>query len=292
MNWLHALILGIVEGITEFLPVSSTGHLNIVEKLLGHDIASVGMTAFTAIIQVGAILAAVVFFWGDIVRIVRVWFAGLLGPAARRAQARRNPDYTLGWGIILGSLPVAVVGLLFKSFIEVTARSLWVIAGALIIWSVVMWFADRAADGPQGASHATTGKAMEEVSVKDALIIGAFQALAPVFPGISRSGATISAGLFLHYDRVTATRLSFFMGIPALLAAGLLEAVTAASDISATVGWTATLLATVVSGLVAYATIAWLLRFVSSNRFTSFLFYRVALGLVIIVLVLTQTVAA
>ena len=278
MNWLHAILLGIVEGITEFLPVSSTGHLNIVEKLLGYKIDDVGMTAFTAVIQVGAILAAVVYFWRDIVRIVTAWFKGLANK-----EARQDPDYTLGWGVILGSIPVAVIGLLFKDFIEVTARSLWVIAGALIIWSAVMWLADTRTDLDKG---------MRDVSIKDALIIGLFQALAPVFPGISRSGATISAGLFLRFDRVTATRLSFFLGIPALLAAGALEAVTAAGDISATVGWGPTLVATVVSGVVAYATIAWLLRFVSSNKFTSFLVYRVLLGLIIIALVSAGTIAA
>ena len=178
---------------------------------------------------------------------------------------------------------MAVIGLLFKDFIEVTARSLWVIAGALIIWSAVMWLADTRTDLDKG---------MRDVSIKDALVIGLFQALAPVFPGISRSGATISAGLFLRFDRVTATRLSFFLGIPALLAAGALEAVTAAGDISATVGWGPTLVATVVSGVVAYATIAWLLKFVSSNKFTSFLVYRVLLGAVIIALVSAGTIAA
>lgn len=315
MNWLHAVLLGIVEGITEFLPVSSTGHLNIVEKLLGYDIDSVGMTAFTAVIQVGAILAAVVYFWADIVRIVRAWFAGLA-----RAERRSDPNYRLGWGIILGSVPVAVVGLTLKDFIEVTSRSLWVIAGALIAWSAVMWLADRHSEGtsapvraraaggrdgagddgaartaPHGEAGGVAGrqvKGMSQVRVRDALVIGCFQALAPVLPGISRSGATISAGLFLHFDRVTATRLSFYMGIPALLAAGALEAVTAAGDIAATVGWGATALATVVSGVVAYATIAWLLRFVSSNRFTGFLVYRVALGVVIIALVAGGLVTA
>ena len=288
MSWLHAVILGIVEGITEFLPVSSTGHLNIVEKLLGYDIDGKGITAFTAVIQIGAILAAVIYFWSDIVRIVTAWFKGL-----RSKSARSNPDYTLGWGIILGSIPVAAVGLVLKDFIEVTARSLWVIAGALIIWSVVMWFADQQSDAPAGATHASVGKDMSQVGVKDALIIGAFQALAPVLPGISRSGATISAGLFLRFDRVTATRLSFFMGIPALIAAGLLEAVTAADDISSPqIGWTATIIATVVSGLVAYATIAWLLKFVSSNKFTGFLVYRVILGAVIIALVASGMVEA
>ena len=272
MHWLHAVLIGIVEGITEFLPVSSTGHINIVETLLGHDITQPGTTAFSAVIQVGAIIAAIIYFWADIVRIVTAWFKGL-----SNKQARQDPDYTLGWGIILGSIPVAVVGLLLKRFIEESVRSLWVIAGALIIWSAVMWLADR---------QQNLTKGMKDVTVKDALIIGAFQALSPVFPGISRSGATISAGLLRGFDRVTATRLSFFMGIPALVAAGLLEAVTAAGDIASGPGWASTGVATVVSGVVAYATIAWLLRFVSSNKFTGFLVYRVALGMVIVGLVL------
>lgn len=278
MHWLHAVLIGIVEGITEFLPVSSTGHINIVETLLGHDITQPGTTAFTAVIQVGAIIAAIIYFWADIVRIVTAWFRGL-----SNRQAHQDPDYTLGWGIILGSIPVAVVGLVLKKFIEETVRSLWVIAGALIIWSAVMWLADR---------QQNLTKGMKDVTVKDALIIGAFQALSPVLPGISRSGATISAGLFLKFDRVTATRLSFFMGIPSLVAAGLLEAITKAGAISSTVGWTPTIVATVVSGVVAYATIAWLLRFVSSNKFTSFLVYRVLLGLIIIALVAAGTIAA
>ena len=285
MNWLHAVLLGIVEGITEFLPVSSTGHLNIVEKLLGYEINSAGMTAFTAVIQVGAILAAIIYFWADIVRIITAWFRGIKArfKGLDNQQARQDPDYTLGWGIVLGSIPVAAVGLLFKDFIEGPVRSLWVIAGALIVWSAAMWMADR---------QQNFNKGMKDVTVKDALIIGAFQALSPVFPGISRSGATISAGLFLKFDRVTATRLSFYMGIPSLVAAGLLEAATEAGTISNTVGWTPTIIATVVSGIVAYATIAWLLRFVSSNKFTSFLVYRVLLGLVIIALVSAGTIAA
>ncbi len=279
MNWLHAVILGIVEGITEFLPISSTGHLNIVEKLFGYEISSEGMTAFTAVIQVGAILAAIIYFWKDIVRIVVAWCKGLASK-----EARQDPDYTLGWGVILGSIPVAVVGLLLKDFIEGPVRSMWVIAGALILWSVAMWLADR---------QENLTKGMRDVSIKDALIIGCFQALAPVFPGISRSGATISAGLFLRFDRVTATRLSFFLGIPALVAAGGLEAVTAGKHIAdASIGWGPTIVATVVSGVVAYATIAWLLKFVSSNKFTSFLIYRVILGVVIIALILAGLVAA
>ena len=276
MNWLHAVILGIVEGVTEFLPISSTGHLNVVEKLLGYEIDSVGMTAFTAVIQIGAIFAAIVYFGKDIVRIATAWLRGLTN-----AEKRSDPDWRLGWGVILGSIPVAVVGLLLRDQIEGSLRNLWVIAGALILWSPVMWLADRRTGNTRG---------MSEVTITDALVVGCFQALSPVFPGISRSGATISAGLFRGFDRVTATRLSFFMGIPALVAAGLLQAVTAADDISATVGWGPTMIATVVSFVVAYASIAWLLKFVSSNTFTSFIVYRVVLGLVLVALMLTSVV--
>lgn len=284
MNWFHAVILGIVEGITEFLPVSSTGHLRIVEKLLGYDIQGVGITAFTAIIQVGAIIAAIIYFWSDIVRIVRAWFRGL----AHR-EDRSDPDYTLGWGIIIGSIPVAVVGLVFKDAIETTLSSMWVIAGALIVWSFVMWAADR---------QRGMNRTMTEVKLGDALIIGCFQALAPLFPGISRSGATISAGLFRRFDRETATRLSFFMGIPALVAAGVYEAITAAGHIvessagQPAIGWGPTLLATVVSLVVAYVSIAWLLKFVASNKFTGFIVYRIILGVVIIGLLVTNVVTA
>ena len=270
MNWLHAILLGIVEGITEYLPVSSTGHLNVVEKLLGYDIAGAGMTAFTAIIQVGAIIAAVLYFWRDIARIAVAWFRGLVDK-----ERRSDPDYRLGWGVILGSIPVAVVGLAFKDAIEGPLRNLWVVAIALLLWSVVMWLADRARN---------TTRTMHDVTVKDAFVIGLFQALSPLFPGISRSGATISAGLFRKFDRVTATRLSFFMGIPALVAAGGLESLTASKQISSTVGWGPTLVATVVSFVVAYFSIGWLLRFVSKNSFTSFIVYRIVLGVVLVAL--------
>lgn len=278
MNWFHAVLLGIVEGVTEFLPVSSTGHLNIVEKLLGYEIDDPGMTAFTAVIQVGAIIAAVVFFWKDIVRIAAAWFKGV-----RNEEARKDPDYRLGWGIIVGSIPVAVIGLLFRGPIETTLRSMWVIAGALILWSIVMWIADQ-------RQHRNRG--MSDVTIKDALIIGLFQALSPVFPGISRSGATISAGLFIGFDRVTATRLSFFMGIPALLAAGGLQAVTRVDEIAGGVGWGPTFIATAVSFVVAYASIAWLLKFVASNTFSGFIIYRILLGFLIIGLLMTGLITA
>jgi undecaprenyl-diphosphatase len=283
VNWLHATLLGIVEGITEFLPVSSTGHLNVVERLLGYQIDSAGMTAFTAIIQVGAIIAAIVYFWSDIVRIAVGWFAGL------RDASRRDADYRLGWGVILGSIPVAVVGLLFKHQIETTLRNLWVIIGALVLWSAVMWVADRAQTRVERAGDART---MTDVTIRDAVFIGFFQALSPLFPGISRSGATISAGLFRRFDRVTATRLSFFLGIPALVAAGGLEAATQFGNVSTTVGWTATGIALVVSFVVAYAAIAWLLRFVSKNNFTAFIVYRLVIAAILAALVLSGRLSA
>ncbi|CAI9399819.1 MULTISPECIES: undecaprenyl-diphosphate phosphatase [Aestuariimicrobium] len=283
MNWLHAILLGIVEGITEFLPVSSTGHLNVVEKLLGYQIDSVGMTAFTAIIQVGAIIAAVAYFWRDIVAIAAAWGKGLAN-----AEARRDPNYRLGWGVILGSIPVAVVGLLFQGAIETTMRNLWVIIAALALWSVVMWVADRYAARREPQSL----RGMSDVTIVDAIVIGLFQALSPVFPGISRSGATISAGLFRGFDRVTATRLSFFLGIPALVAAGGLQATENYHQVATTVGWGNTVIATVISFVVAYASIAWLLRYVSKNSFTAFIIYRVVLAAVLAVLVIAKVVTA
>jgi undecaprenyl-diphosphatase len=281
VNWLHAILLGIIEGITEFLPVSSTGHLNIVEKLLGYGIDSRGMTAFTAVIQIGAIFAAVLYFRSDIVRIVVAWFRGLASK-----EGRTDPDYTLGWGIILGSIPVAIVGLALKDMIEGPLRSMWVIAIALLVWSAAMWAGDRI------QAQQIVPKQMHHVSVLDALVIGLFQALSPLFPGVSRSGATMTAGMMMGFDRVTATRLSFFMGIPALVAAGGLEAVTSAGDISEAVGWGPTILATIVSFIVAYASIAWLLRFVSKNSFTSFIVYRVIVGLALMGLLAGGVISA
>lgn len=263
MDLWKAIILGIVEGITEFLPVSSTGHLTITEKLLDLRVDDKGVTAFTAIIQVGAILAAIMYFWRDIVRIVAAFFKGLFS-----APARQTPDWRLSLAVIIGSIPVAVVGLAAKPLIEGGLRSLWVVAIALIGWCAVIIFAERAATQTRGE---------RSVTVKDGLIIGMVQVFA-LIPGVSRSGATISAGLLRDLDRVTATRLSFFLGIPALTAAGGLEAVSAKSDISGGIGWTATAVGTVVSFIVAYASIAWLLRFVATNSLLSFVWYRVLVG--------------
>ena len=269
MSWWQAIVLGIIEGITEFLPISSTGHLTIAEKLMGMPLDDEGLIAFTAIIQIGAIAAAIIYFWQDIQRVLVAWWRGLWWK-----RARRQFDYKYGWAIIIGSVPIAVVGLVFKDEIETVLRSLWFVAGALIVWSGVMWLADK---------YATATRVEKDTTWRDTLVIGLGQCLSLV-PGVSRSGATISVGLLRGFDRVTVTKLSFFLGIPALVAAGLLEVVTKYKHISGGVGWTSTIIATVVSFGVGYVAVAWLLKFIQNNNFRSFIVYRFILGLVLVVL--------
>jgi undecaprenyl-diphosphatase len=276
MDWLDALLLGAVEGVTEFLPVSSTGHLTILESLLGYDIDDPDITAFTAIIQMGAVLATILYLRADIWRIATAWLAGLA------SAQRRGPDYRFGWAVVLGSLPIGVVGLLFKDQITTTLRSLWVVAAALILWSGVMWFADRRATQTRGES---------DVTWKDTLIIGVVQSLA-LIPGISRSGATMSAGLLRGIDRVTVTRLSFFLSIPALSAASVQQSVSQYDEISTGVGWAPTLAAMAVSFAVAYVTVDWLLKFIARHTYSVFIVYRVVLGGVLMVLLATGVIAA
>jgi undecaprenyl-diphosphatase len=277
VNIIQAVVLGIVEGLTEFLPVSSTGHLTITENLLGLKVNSKDVTAFTAIIQIGAILAVVIYFWKDITRLVAAFVRGLA-----KSEARQEFDYKFAWYVIAGSVPIAVVGLLFKNQIEGVLRSLWFVAAALILWSGVMVFAERAATQQR---HET------DLTLKDVLLIGFAQCIA-LIPGVSRSGATISAGLLRDLDRVTATRLSFFLGIPALTAAGLLEAVKEFDNITNGVGWAATAVATVVSFAVAYASVAWLLKFVANHSIVTFVWYRVAVGVLLMVLLGTGVISA
>jgi len=265
MDYLQAVILGIVEGLTEFLPVSSTGHLTIAEKLLGLRVDDSAVTAYTAVIQMGAILAVVVYFWSDIVRIARAWLVGLAKP-----EVRGKIDHRMGWYVIIGSIPIGVIGLLAKDVITGPLRSLWVVAAALILWSAVMLFAERR--GGQRRSE-------QDLTLKDAVLVGLVQCLALV-PGVSRSGATISTGLLVGLDRVAATRLSFFLSIPALLAAGLYELKDA---LSGDIGIGPTVVGTVISFAVAYASVAWLLKFVAGNSIGKFVPYRVGLGVVLLV---------
>jgi undecaprenyl-diphosphatase len=202
------------------------------------------------------------------VRIVVAFVRGLGSPAARA-----TPDWRLSLAVIAGSIPIGVVGLLGKGLIEGPLRSLWVVAAGLIVWSGVMVFAERMATQRRGESA---------VTLLDGIIIGLAQCVA-LFPGVSRSGATISMGLLRDLTRVAATRLAFLLGIPALTAAGTLEAVAARKDISATVGWSATAVGTVVSFIVGYASIAWLLRFVARHSIANFVWYRVLLGVSLLV---------
>jgi undecaprenyl-diphosphatase len=273
----QAIVLGIVEGLTEFLPVSSTGHLTIAEGLLGLPVDALGVTAYTAIIQVGAIIAAIIYFRRDIARFIVGFFRGLAS-----AEGRQHQDWRMALFVIVGVLPAAVIGLAAKPLIEGPLRNLWVVANALIIWSMVMVYAEY---------KATQKRSEEDMTFKDAIFIGVMQCFA-LIPGVSRSGATISAGLLRGIDRVTATRMSFFLGIPTLAGGGLLEAVTAADDVSRTVGWVPTIVGTVVSFAVAYASNAWLLKYVANHSIVTFVWYRVAVGALFIGLLAAGTIAA
>lgn len=260
MTIFDSIILGIVEGLTEFLPVSSTGHLTITEKLLGLPIDDPAVTAYTAVIQMGAIAAVLVYFARDIRDIAWAWLRGI-----GSRDARNTADYRLGWYVIVGSLPIGLVGFAGKDVISGPLRSLWWVAGALIAWSAVMVVAER-------RGRQTRGEA--QLTLRDALVIGTAQCIA-LIPGVSRSGATISVGLLAGLDRVTATRLSFFLSIPALTAAGLYEL---KDIVGSDIGLAPTVVGTAVSFVVAYAAVAWLLKFVAGHSIVAFVPYRIALG--------------
>ncbi|MET3963873.1 undecaprenyl-diphosphatase [Marmoricola sp. OAE513] len=272
MDYLDAIILGTVEGLTEFLPVSSTGHLTIAEKILGHQIDAPEITAFTAVIQTGAIAAVLVYFRHDIWRIAKAWTAGVFRP-----EYRGSRDHRMGWYIIVGSLPIGVVGFAARDLISGDLRSLWVVGIALIVWSGAMLLAEKRGSQSRGEDGLT---------LRDAVVMGLVQCLA-LIPGVSRSGASISAGLFQGLDRVAATKMSFYLGIPSLVGAGIYE-LKDAGGIDAGV----VVVGTLVSFLVAYASVAWLLKFVSGNSIGKFVPYRVVLGAVILVLLATGAMNA
>jgi undecaprenyl-diphosphatase len=272
LTYVQSVVLGVVEGLTEFLPVSSTGHLTITEGLMGLKVDDPAVTSFTAVIQLGAIVATFIYFWRDISRLALAWVRGLLSYRKGAADADRTRyDYRLAWFVIIGSIPVGVVGFVLKPLITGPLRSLWVVAIALVAWSVVMVVAER---------RATQQRGEDDLHLLDVLVIGVMQCFALV-PGVSRSGATISAGLLRGLDRVTATRLSFFLAIPALTAAGLYELKDVDTKV---VGYGQLGVGTAVSFVVAFASIAWLLRFVQRHPITVFVWYRVALGVALAVL--------
>jgi undecaprenyl-diphosphatase len=255
---LQAVVLGVIQGLTEFLPISSSAHLRIYPELFGWGDPG---AAFTAVIQIGTELAVLIYFRKDIVRIVSMWLRSLVKP-----ELRGHLDARMGWFIIVGSLPIVVLGVLLKDVIERDFRNLWVIATALIVMGLVLGLADRLG---------RTDKEIKQITLRDAVLMGGAQAMALV-PGVSRSGATLSMGRALGYDREAATRYAFLLAIPAVVGAGIFELKEIGGDNP--YGWGPTLVATVVSFVVGYAAIAWLLRYVSTRSYTPFVLYRVALG--------------
>ena len=274
MAWLQALILGLVQGLTEFLPISSSGHISIVGQLLPHD--SDPGAAFTAITQLGTETAVVIYFWRDIVRIIKHWALSLVGK-----MDRSDPDARMGWLIIAGSLPIGILGLLFEDQIDTTLRSLWITATMLLVFALVIAYADR---------RATQQKEIRDLTVGDGVKYGLWQALALV-PGVSRSGGTIAGGLFMGYSREAAARYSFLLAIPAVLLSGFQQLFDIASD-PVDPAWGPIFGATVISFAIGYAVIAWLLRYISHNNFTLFVVYRIVLALVLFGLLGTGALSA
>ncbi|MEN3586520.1 MULTISPECIES: undecaprenyl-diphosphate phosphatase [unclassified Streptomyces] len=277
MSWFESLILGLVQGLTEFLPVSSSAHLRLTAAFSGWQDPG---AAFTAITQIGTEAAVLIYFRKDIGRILAAWTRSLTDKGMRR-----DPDARMGWLVIIGSIPIGVLGVTLKDQIEGPFRDLRITATMLVVVGIVIGVADRmAARDESGGRHraARPRKELTDLGVKDGLIYGLCQAAA-LIPGVSRSGATISGGLFMGYRREAAARYSFLLAIPAVLASGLFELKDAMDDDH--VSWGPTIFATFVAFGVGYAVIAWFMKFISTKSFMPFVYYRVALGIVIIVLV-------
>lgn len=275
MGWLEAIVLGIVQGLTEFLPISSSAHVSIFGQLLfdGRDPGA----AFTAVTQLGTETAVLVYFWRDIVRIITQWFGSLTGRVDRG-----DPDARMGWLVIVGSLPIVILGLLLEGFIETTFRSLWVTVSMLAGVAIVLFFADR-----MGERNTRT---LDKLTWTHGIIFGLAQAAA-LIPGVSRSGGTISAGLFMGYNREAATRYSFLLAIPAVFGSGLYK-LTDIGDGGGAGVWGPTIVATIIAFFVGYAVIAWLIRFISTHTFRGFVYYRLGLAAVVATLLLTGVLQA
>jgi undecaprenyl-diphosphatase len=256
---LKAVVLGTLQGLTEFLPISSSAHLRIFPELFGWGDPG---AAFTAVIQIGTELAVLIYFRHDIWRIGKAWALSLFKP-----EWRGHLDARMGWFIIIGSLPIVVMGVLLKDVIERDFRNLWIIGTTLVVLGIILGIADR---------FSRNTKLIRQIDLRDSVLMGLAQAMA-LIPGVSRSGATISMGRFLGYEREAATRYAFLLAIPAVVGAGLFELKEIPHGDNS-YGWAPTIVATVVSFLVGYAAIAWLLRYVSTNSYTPFVIYRVLLG--------------
>ncbi|MEV2255150.1 undecaprenyl-diphosphate phosphatase [Streptomyces sp. NPDC050147] len=277
MSWLESFILGLVQGLTEFLPISSSAHLRLTAAFAGwHDPGA----AFTAITQIGTEAAVLIYFRKDIARIISAWFGSLFGKVPRS-----DHDAQMGWLVIVGSIPIGVLGVTFKDQIEGPFRDLRLIATTLIVMGIVLGIADRlAARDEAGGKHRAVQerKSLKELGVRDGLIFGMCQAMA-LIPGVSRSGATISGGLLMGYTREAAARYSFLLAIPAVLASGVFELKDASEG--GHVSWGPTIFATIVAFLVGYAVIAWFMKFITTKSFMPFVYYRIVLGIVLFALV-------
>jgi undecaprenyl-diphosphatase len=267
----EAIVLGLVQGLTEFLPISSSGHLRIVPALVGWEDPGAG---FTAVIQLGTMAAVLLYFRVDLGRIALAWLRELRVPFRRRSH-----EANLGWFIIVGTIPISVFGVVFKDGIESGARDLYLIGSALIVFSLVMLLAERV-----GAHR----RQLTELNGRDGLFIGAAQSLA-LIPGISRSGATISAGLFRNLDRAAAARYSFLLSVPAVVLSGLFELREIGSGGGASA--TATAIAALIAFVSGYAAIAWLLRYLAAHTLEIFVAYRIPLGVVVLVLAATGAIS-
>ncbi|MER7951835.1 undecaprenyl-diphosphate phosphatase [Streptomyces sp. NPDC096079] len=277
MSWFESFILGLVQGLTEFLPISSSAHLRLTAAFAGWEDPG---AAFTAITQIGTETAVLIYFRKDIARIVSAWFRSLVDKSMRS-----DHDAQMGWLVIVGSIPIGVLGVTLKDQIEGPFRDLRITATTLIVMGVVLGIADRlAARDEAGGRHraARERKTLKDLSVKDGLIYGVCQAMA-LIPGVSRSGATISGGLFMGYTREAAARYSFLLAIPAVLASGVFELKDASE--SGHISWGPTLFATIVAFAVGYAVIAWFMKFITTKSFMPFVIYRILLGILLIVLV-------
>ena len=263
---LKAVVLGTLQGLTEFLPISSSAHLRIFPDLFGWGDPG---AAFTAVIQIGTELAVLIFFRKDIWRIGTTWVRSLYRP-----EYRGHLDSRMGWFIIIGSLPIVLLGIVLKDVIERDFRNLWIIGTTLIVLGIILGVADR---------MSADQKRMKDLSLRDAVLMGLAQACALV-PGVSRSGATITMGRILGYERESATRYAFLLAIPAVVGAGLFELKEIPNGENA-YGWGPTLVATVVAFIVGYAAIAWLLRYVSTKSYLPFVIYRIGLGTLTLTLV-------
>ncbi len=262
MGTFEAIVLGIVQGLTEFLPISSTAHLRIVPAFVGWQDPG---AAFTAVVQLGTTAAVLLYFRRDLIKIASAWIAGL-----RDREARGTLESRLGWFIVLGTIPIGILGLAFKNPIEDEFRTLELIGAALIVAGLVLGWSERA--GRQQ-------RKVDQLTPRDAAIIGLAQAAALV-PGVSRSGATISAGLFLGLDREAAARYSFLLSVPAIVLSGLFELKDVGEGGGAGAG--ATVIATVLAFVVGYASIAWLLRFLVRHPVDVFVLWRLVVGALVI----------